>query len=154
MTADHNLVGLVSGNRPGKSWASAGLATMALTGKYPEWYKGKKWDRPITAMVASVDSNTNKRIWQNYLLGTNNRRLKAEIGKGMIPKSDIVEESIVSVRGDDVQTMNVKHVSGGHSALYFTSYSQGRESIQGFTGDLILIDSPCLLYTSPSPRDS
>ena len=139
-TKDHSLVGLVSGNRPGKSYSAAGMATMCLTGKYPKWYEGKRWDEPITAMVASVDSNTNKRIWQKYLLGTNNRRMKAEIGSGMIPKDDILEESIVSVRGDDVQTLQVKHVSGGYSTLYFTSYSQGRESIQGFSGDLILID--------------
>ena len=140
MTADHNLVGLVSGNRTGKSYTAAAMATMSLTGKYPDWYEGKRFDGPITAMVSSIDSNTNKRIWQKYLFGTNNRRLKEEIGTGMIPKEDILIETIVSNRGDDIQTVNIKHVSGGYSTLYFTAYSQGREAIQGFAGDLILID--------------
>ena len=140
MTANHSLVGLVSGNRTGKSYTAAAMAAMCLTGKYPEWYAGKKFNGPITAMVSSVDGNTNKRIWQQYLLGTNNRRLKEELGTGMIPRDDIHFGSIVSIRGDDVQSMKIKHVSGGYSTLYFTAYSQGRESIQGFSGDLILID--------------
>ena len=143
MTAEHNLVGLVSGNRTGKSYTSAALVTMALTGEYPSWYEGKRFDGPITCMVASIDSNTNKRIWQNYLLGTNNRRMKEELGSGMIPKRCIVDNSIVSVRGDDVQSMQIKHKSGGFSTLYFTAYSQGREAIQGFSGDLIAIDEQC-----------
>ena len=36
--------------------------------------------------------------------------------------------------------MQIKHVDGGYSTLYFTAYSQGRESIQGFSGELICID--------------
>ena len=89
MTKDHRMVGLVSGNRTGKSYSAAALVTMMTTGKYPSWYTGKRFDGPITAMVSSVDGNTNKRIWQKYLLGTQNRRMKKELGSGMIPKKDI-----------------------------------------------------------------
>ena len=140
MTADHRLVGLVSGNRTGKSYSAAAMATMCVTGKYPHWYTGKRFKGPITCMVACVDSNSLKRVWQKYLLGTENKRLKSTIGTGMIPKADIVMDSMVSVRGDDVVRMNVRHVSGGYSTIEFTSYSQGREAVQGFSGDLILID--------------
>ena len=143
LTADHNLVGLVSGNRTGKSYTAAAAVTMALTGDYPDWYEGKRFDGPITAMVASVDSNTNKRIWQHYLFGTNNHKVKSDIGSGMIPKRNIDMKSFVSPRGDDVQTVNIKHKSGGYSTLYITAYSQGREAIQGFSGDLIAIDEQC-----------
>ena len=122
------------------SYTAAAMATMALTGDYPSWYKGKRFDGPITCMVACVDSNSLKRVWQKYLIGTENRRIRNKIGTGMIPKKNILVESIVSVRGDDIQRMQVMHSSGEYSTLEFTSYSQGREAIQGFSGDLILID--------------
>ena len=91
-------------------------------------------------MVAGVDSNHNKNVLQDKLLGSNNWRLKAERGKGMIPRDFIIDEAAVTVRGDDLTAVKIKHITGGMSEIIFRAYSQGREAAQGFQADQILID--------------
>ena len=121
-------------------------------------------------------------VLQEKLIGTNNWRLKAERGSGMIPRDFIINESAVTGRGDDLGSIKIRHITGGMSEILFRSYSQGREAAQGFQADIIMIDEQpkddfwseslvrtaatngqvvcsftpllgCLLYTSPSPRD-
>lgn len=140
MTADHRIIGVICGNQMGKSEVTCAMLACHLTGVYPDWWKGKRYDRPVRIMAAGVDSNHNKNVLQERLFGTNNRRLKSDLGKGMIPRKNLIMESIVSVRGDDIQSAKIKHISGGNSELIFRSYSQGREAAQGFPADIIQID--------------
>ena len=140
MTADHRIIGVICGNQMGKSEVTCAMLAAHLTGQYPSWWEGKKYDRPVRIMAAGVDSNHNKNVLQERLFGTNNRRIKDDLGKGMIPRKNIVMEGIVSVRGDDIQSAKIIHASGGTSELIFRSYSQGREAAQGFPADIIQID--------------
>lgn len=140
MTADHRIIGVICGNQMGKSEVTCAMLACHLTGIYPDWWKGKRYDRAVRIMAAGVDSNHNKNVLQERLFGTNNRRLKEDLGKGMIPRKNIIMESIVSVRGDDIQSAKIKHISGDNSELIFRSYSQGREAAQGFPADIIQID--------------
>ena len=140
MTADHRIIGVICGNQMGKSEVTCAMLACHLTGIYPDWWKGKRYDRPVRVMAAGVDSNHNKNVLQERLFGTNNRRLKSDIGKGMIPKKNIVDNSIVSIRGDDIQSAKIKHAAGGNSEIIFRAYSQGREAAQGFPADIIQID--------------
>ena len=140
MTSNHRVMGLIASNQSGKSEAACSIVACHATGIYPDWWEGRKYDRPVKIMVAGVDSNHNKNVLQDKLIGTNNWRLKAERGTGMIPKDFILEESAVTVRGDDLAALKIKHISGRMSEILFRSYSQGREAAQGFQADLIMID--------------
>ena len=91
-------------------------------------------------MAACLNSDLNASVLQAKLFGTSNWRLKSEIGTGMIPRELINAKSAVTPRGDKLDKINIKHISGGWSELYFRAYSQGREAAQGVEADVILID--------------
>ena len=61
-------------------------------------------------------------------------------GTGTIPKDAILE--IVPARGTPelVDTIRVRHSSGGSSTIGLKSYSQGRERFQGATLDFVWTD--------------
>ena len=139
-TSNHRVVGLIASNQTGKSETAMSLVACLATGIIPDWWEGRKYDRPVKIMVAGVDSNHNKNVLQEKLFGSNNWRLKRERGSGMIPKDFIIDDSAVTVRGDDLQSIKIKHVSGGMSEILFRAYSQGREAAQGFQADFIVID--------------
>ena len=139
-TMDHRVVGLIASNQTGKSEAAMSLVACLATGIIPEWWEGRKYDRPVKIMVAGVDGNHNKHVLQEKLFGSNNWRMKNERGAGMIPKDFIIEDSAVTIRGDDIASIKIRHVSGGMSEILFRAYSQGREAAQGFQADFIVID--------------
>ena len=42
---------LMTANQVGKSYCGAAEAAYHLTGKYPEWWEGRRWNRPVRACV-------------------------------------------------------------------------------------------------------
>ena len=54
----------------------------------------------------------------------------------MIPRDYIIDEAAVTVRGDDLSSIKIRHVTGGMSEILFRAYSQGREAAQGVQGGL------------------
>ena len=140
MTNDNKVLGLIASNQTGKSETACSIVACHATGIYPDWWEGRKYNRPVKIMVAGVDSNHNKNVLQEKLVGSNNWRLKSERGTGMIPKDYIIDDAAVTVRGDDLAALKIKHISGGMSEILFRAYSQGREAAQGFQADLIMID--------------
>ena len=47
MTADHRIIGVICGNQMGKSEVTCAMLACHLTGIYPDWWKGKRYDRPV-----------------------------------------------------------------------------------------------------------
>ena len=45
---------LKAGNQQGKTLAAGAEVAMHLTGLYPDWWTGRRWDRPITAWASGV----------------------------------------------------------------------------------------------------
>ena len=43
----------VAGNQVGKTMAGAAETAYHMTGRYPPWWAGRRWDRPITAIGGS-----------------------------------------------------------------------------------------------------
>jgi phage terminase large subunit-like protein len=75
-------------------------------------------------------------------------------GTGSIPKDALGE--IVSARGipDLLDTIKIKHVSGGQSVIGLKSYLSGREKFQGETLDFVWFDEepPADIYTEGLTR--
>jgi len=144
----------LAGNRVGKTEGTGAFETTAhLTGLYPPWWDGKVIQRPIDAWCAGDTSETVRDIIQLKLLGNVG---KGEIGTGMIPRDSIADYSLKRGVSDSVDTVFVKHASGGVSQLGFKSYDQKRKSFQGTKKDLIWLDeepsvdiyTECLLRTT------
>jgi len=131
--AQHMERCMMAANRVGKTWGVGGYETaLHLTGRYPEWWVGRRFTEPVQWWAAGDTRTTTRDIIQHAMLGVGAEGKSGDLGTGLIPGEDIAGEptSMPGVPGafDSVQ---VKHVSGGRSILQFKSYDQGRKTFQG-----------------------
>jgi phage terminase large subunit-like protein len=123
--------GLIGANRSGKSTAAAYEVTAHMTGRYPTWWPGYRFDRPVVAWVAGVDGKSVRETVQIGLFGEEGKR-----GTGMIPGDAIVSTTRRSGVSGAIDTALIRHTTGSTSRLVFKSYDQGRESFQGSKIDI------------------
>src|SRR5262249_37234089 len=113
-------------------------------GRSPPWWRGKRFDRPITAWACGTTGETTRDTVQRILVGR-----PGQYGTGAIPKDCLGE--LVPARGvaDLLDTIKVRHESGGISTIGLKSYVSGRERFQGETLDLVWLDEECApeIYT-------
>jgi len=126
----------MAANRIGKTIATLYELTAHLTGQYPEWWEGRRFNRPIKAWAAGTTAETTRDILQAKLLGPLD-----DIGTGLIPYDCIVgEPRRDSGIPDAIETVAIRHVTGGVSRLQFKAYKQGRKSFEGVEQDVIVLD--------------
>ena len=127
----------IAANRVGKTWGIGGYeSALHLTGHYPDWWKGRRFEFPIEAWASGDTSETTRDIVQHALMGP-----LGEMGTGLIPAADIVGEPTKrSGVSGAMDTARIRHKSGGVSLLGFKSYDQGRKKFQGTAKHLIWDD--------------
>src|ERR1700679_1811221 len=104
---------MLAANRVGKTEGVGGYElTLHLTGKYPEWWTGRRFSRPVRSWACGDTSKTVREIIQHKLLGP-----PGSWGTGLIPGDSI--ERVVRGSGvpDTAEIVYVKHASGGISPL-------------------------------------
>ena len=140
---------LRAGNQNGKTYAGGMEAAYHLTGIYPDWWKGRTWDRPIIAWASSDTGETTRDNPQRALIG-----VVGEVGTGAIPLRLIGTRKSAMGVADLFDYVKVKHVSGGWSILRFKYYAQGRQKWQGPPIDFIWYDEepPAEIYDEGSAR--
>ncbi len=131
---------LIAANQVGKTWSAGFETAMHLTGRYPAWWAGKVWDKPVAGWAAGVTSEVTRDSVQRVLAG----RINA-IGTGAIPLDAIKDKSLKRGVADAIDTIVVRHggggdVQAGESLLGFKSYDQGREKFQAETLDFVWLD--------------
>ncbi len=131
---------LMAGNQLGKTWSAGFETAMHLTGRYPDSWEGRTWDRPVAGWAAGVTSEVTRDSVQRVLCG----RINA-IGTGAIPRDAIKEKAMKRGVADAIDTLVIKHggggdVQAGESLLGFKSYDQGREKFQAETLDFVWLD--------------
>ena len=137
--AEHRERCFLAANRVGKTeGVGAYETTLHLTGRYPDWWQGKRFATAITAWAAGDTSQTTRDILQEKLLGP-----KSDIGIGMIPGDAILRTTPKPGVPDAIETIYVKHSSGGTSELTLKNYEQGRVSFQGTGRHIIWLDEEC-----------
>ena len=140
---------LMAGNQLGKTLAAGMEYAMHLTGRYPEGWKGKHFDRSIVGWAAGITGESTRDNPQRILLGR-----PGEHGSGAIPKECIVEVTPSRGTPNLVDSIKVRSDNGGISHLAFKSYEKGREKWQGETIDVLWLDEepPADIYTEGLTR--
>jgi phage terminase large subunit-like protein len=147
--AAHRQRLLMAANQVGKTWAAGFELAMHATGIYPEWWVGRRWDRPIVGWAAGVTGESTRDNPQRILLGR-----PGAWGTGAVPKSALVDTSSARGLADAVDTIRVRHRSGDISTIQLKSYEKGREKWQGETLDFVWFDEepPADIYTEGLTR--
>lgn len=137
----------MAANRVGKTVSGSFETTCHLTGLYPKWWDGRRFDHPIRAWAAGKTNETSRDIVQTELLGAvlpaAKGRNKGFSGTGMIPGRLINGVTWKQGVQDFADTVKIKHASGGFSTLGMKSFQQGRGSFEGTAQHLIWLDEEC-----------
>jgi len=123
------------GNRTGKS-QSIGAYEVSLhaTGKYPEWWEGRVFDKPVHIWACGDTTKTVRDVNQLELFGDYD-----DPGTGMIQRDLIVDFKSGGLP-NSLDTLDVKHVTGGTSKIGFKSYEGRRKVFQGTAKEMIWMD--------------
>lgn len=122
----------------GKTEAGGYETTLHLTGLYPDWWEGRRFDKPINAMAAGDTGQSTRDVIQHKMLG--GLWGTPEFGTGIIPGDLMAKPTPKPGVANAYEEVRVKHVSGGWSNFKMRSYDQGRRIFQGFELDLFWPD--------------
>lgn len=111
-----------------------------MTGRYPHWWTGRRFEQPGDWWFAGKSSKTTRDVLQVSLFGALGR-----MGTGMFPKHLIADYSAKSGLTDGVESFWIEHVEKEHGAPMlamgqFKSYDQGRQAFEGTARQGIHLD--------------
>lgn len=154
-TASERL--LMAGNQLGKSLAGSAEWAMHLTGRYPDWWEGATFNKPVIVWASGVTGESTRDNPQRLLIG--NPPNEDEWGSGMIPKDCLVDFDRAMGVPNLLDNYRVRwggggDVQAGESIVYFKAYEKGRQKWQGPTIDGVWFDEepPLDIYTEGLTR--
>jgi phage terminase large subunit-like protein len=133
----------MAANRVGKTLGAGGYETAAhLTGEYPQWWTGRRFEKPVKWWAVGKTNETTRDIVQATLLGQIAQRdgRKHFDGAGVVPGQAVGSVTWKQGVTDLADTIKISHASGGWSTLGFKSYQQGRGSFEGTSQHGIWMD--------------
>ena len=146
-----------AGNQLGKTLSGAAEMAMHLTGRYPDWWKGRVFNTPSQAWVASVTGEVTRDAAQRLLIGEPG--VVSARGTGYIPHDALGDTPPKQNIPKALSMAVVKWGGGGdvqakESVLTFKSYDQGREKFQGGTIHVMWFDEepPLDIYIEGKTR--
>ena len=142
----------MAANRVGKTEGVGGYETVLhLTGAYPPWWEGRRFDRPVSAWAAGKTNETTRDIVQAKLFGPveGSGAKKRFAGTGLVPGEAIGACAWRGAFPDLADTVAIRHASGGFSTVGLKSYQQGRGAFEGTEQDVVWLDEepPLEVYT-------
>jgi phage terminase large subunit-like protein len=129
---------LLGANQSGKTLCGAAETAIHLTGLYPDWWAGRRWNRPVRGWCGSETAEVTRDGVQRLLIGE--PKDESQWGTGMIPHAHLADVTRRQGLVGALEGVIVKHVSGGNSMLGFKTYDQGRPRWQGETLDFVWPD--------------
>lgn len=141
---------LLAANQIGKTFTGAAETAIHLTGEYPPWWDGKRFDHPVQWWTGAERTEDSKDLVQAELLGP-----ESDHGTGWIPKTRLqrVTRRQAGV-AEVVDKIYVKHKSGGTSECTLKTYQMEAKAWRGKTLDGIWLDEECKqdIYTECQTR--
>lgn len=128
-------------NRVGGTEAGAYETACHATGRYPPWWRGRRFDQPVNIWACGTTSETTRDIVQVKLFGSVDIPNFSKNEEGMIPPKFIRHKSrrVHGLMGA-LESVWVQHVSGGTSQIGLKTYEQGREAFEGTEKHVIWCD--------------
>lgn len=133
---------LMAGNRLGKTFSAGAEVSMHLTGRYPDWWRGRAFHKGIQGAGASETSLLTRDGMQRILFGMP----VTPLGTGLVPK-DAILDAVPSKFGPAhfFEMIRIRHggggdVQAGESIFYQRSYDQGRARIQAMDLQFFWLD--------------
>ncbi len=133
----------MAGNQLGKTWAGGFEWAMHLSGRYPDWWEGRVFERAPRLWAAGVTGEGARDNPQRILVGPPQQ--KERWGTGAIPKACL--KHCAPARGAPNALDHIRvawggggDVAAGESVVAFKSYERGREKWQGETLDGVWFD--------------
>jgi phage terminase large subunit-like protein len=147
----HNMGGqgftqraIIAGNRVGKTRTAGAEVAIHLTGLYPPWWKGHRFENPNDWICAAPTNELIRDPLQLCLFGRvapDEREDKMLDGSGWVPKDRIGRYSFRQCGVSDVlDVVQVQHKTGGWSSVSFKSYEQGNIKFQSVARDGVWLD--------------
>lgn len=130
----------MAGNRVGKSLCGAFELSCHLTGEYPLWWVGRRFDGPIQAWAVGKDARAVRDTAQKELIGP-----IGEYGTGMIPAHALGKFFALQGTPQAIDIIKIKHKTGGWSQLGFKNYQQDIGSFMGTSRHCVWLDEECPL---------
>lgn len=126
--------------RIGKSYCGSFEDACHLTGRYPDWWEGYRFDRPIRLWAAGVSNEKTRDALQAFLFGDPND--PDSFGTGMIPRECLDPNKITKKPQvpNAYASIKVKHVSGKWSTCDLKAYEQKAKSFMSLEVDAIHLD--------------
>ena len=148
--ATHRERCIMGGNRTGKTLAGAYELTAHLTGDYPDWWDGRRFDEPGQYWAAGKQNQTVRDVIQAEMFGAvikdaNNRNMIA--GGAMVPGTAIIPSTAVYRGGYPrlIDTVSIRYKDSltEFSTLGLKAYEQGRGSFEGTARHGCWLDEEC-----------
>lgn len=130
-TARYKRCTIFGANRVGKSLGWCYAVACFLTGKYPYWWQGRRFNKAVTGWAAGVTASQVRDSLQRYLFGTR------ENPGGFVAKEDI---HAISWGKDGCAERAIIKSQYGLSQIEFKTYAMEQERFQSATLDFALMD--------------
>jgi hypothetical protein len=117
------------GNWTGKTMMQTAEEFYHLTGLYPEWWDGVRYDRPVSTVMVDPNMLRSRDCTQSLMLEAIERIGDIEFEK--VPKPGVP---------DAMSELRIKHVSGGMSKVVFLSAEMSCEKFTVFSVDRVAIN--------------
>lgn len=132
-----------AGNRCGKTIAGSYQTALHLTGDYPDWWQGRRFESATQVCCAGDTNESTRDIIQKELFGEvegvkNGKRWVS--GTGMIPLDRIEEIFWKSGVQNMIDYALIRHADGGLSRVVLKTYAQGRKLFQGTAYHVVWFD--------------
>jgi phage terminase large subunit-like protein len=130
---------LYGGNQSGKTLSCAAEVAWHATGQYPDWWTGKRFNKPLRIWVIGESGQLVRDTIQKKLCGDD------EFGTGMIGLESFGKKPVMVPGGTGaIDTLFVRHetdgITDGTTSITFKSFEMRREKLQSESVDLIWID--------------
>ena len=130
---------LMAANQVGKTLCGGAETAIHLTGEYPPWWEGRRFDKPVKWWTGAERTEDSKDLIQAELLGP-----QGQHGTGWIPKGRLVNVTYRQAGVPEVaDKIYVRHKTGGISEVTLKTYQMEAKGWRGKTLDGIWLDEEC-----------
>jgi phage terminase large subunit-like protein len=143
-TKEYHEIAAWKANRMGGTLTMAFVVRCWTTGKYPDWWNGRRFPHATRGLIVGSSGEQLKNAAQKILVGN----VKTGLGRGeinlpypILGVEDIHESADFSsdTRGL-METLYVKHIGGGVSVIRLMTHTQSQDTLMGDELDWVMFD--------------